>query len=149
MLRDSLIEIFERDLNKLRAEIDLYKSDEDLWRVAGEISNSGGNLCLHLVGNVNHFIGAVLGESGYVRDRDREFSSNGVSRAALSAEIDKAIEAVKLGLSKLSAEDFERNFPIEKRGEIVRMDFMLLHLFGHLSYHLGQINYHRRLVSKF
>ena len=147
MLKESLIEIFERDLGKLRAEIELYPSEEDLWRVAGEIANSGGNLCLHLIGNLNHFIGAVLGESGYVRQRELEFSAKDVKREVLYADIDRAIEAVKLGLNRLAAEDFDKNFPIEKRGEIVRMDFMLLHLYGHLSYHLGQINYHRRLLA--
>jgi hypothetical protein len=149
MLKDSFVEIFERDLNKLKDEINLYKSDEDLWTVKGEISNSGGNLCLHLLGNLNHFIGAVLGQSGYVRERDLEFSSKGVSRETLKEQIAKTIEVVKTSLDKLSTEDFNKNFPIEKRGEIIRMDFMLLHLFGHFSYHLGQINYHRRLISKF
>ena len=147
MLKDSLVEIFERDLNKLRDEINLYKSDADLWIVKGEISNSAGNLCLHLIGNLNHFIGAILGETGFVRERDLEFSSKDVSRESLNEEITKTIEAVKIGLNKLSAEDFDKNFPIEKRDETVGMDFMLIHLFGHLSYHLGQINYHRRLLS--
>src|SRR5215204_450444 len=146
MLKDSLVEIFERDLNKLRDEINLYKSEAELWIVKGEISNSGGNLCLHLIGNLNHFIGAVLGETGFIRERDLEFSSKNVSREKLNDEIAKTIEAVKIGLNELSAEDFDKNFPIEKRGETVRMDFMLLHLFGHFSYHLGQINYHRRLL---
>jgi hypothetical protein len=147
MLKDSLIKIFERDLNKLKDEINLYKSEDDLWTVKGEISNSGGNLCLHLLGNLNHFIGAILGQTGFVRERDLEFSSKGVSRQKLNEEIEKTREVVKNSLNKLSAEDFDKNFPVEKRGEIVRMDFMLLHLFGHLSYHLGQINYHRRLIS--
>ena len=147
MLKDSFIELFERDLNKLRDEIKLYKSDEDLWIVKGEISNSGGNLCLHLIGNLKHFIGATLGQTGFVREREKEFSSKNILRQELNEEIEKTIEAVKLGLNKLSAEDFDKDFPIENREEIVRTDFMLLHLFGHLSYHLGQINYHRRLLS--
>lgn len=148
MLKDALVEIFERDLNKLRNEINLYKSDNDLWAVKGEIGNSGGNLCLHLLGNLNHFIGAVLGQSGFVREREREFSSKNVPREKLNEEITKTIEVVKNCLNKLSAEDFNKNFPVEKRGETVKTDFMLLHLLGHFSYHLGQINYHRRLISE-
>ncbi|HEY8562981.1 MAG TPA: DUF1572 family protein [Pyrinomonadaceae bacterium] len=147
MLKDTLVEIFERDLNKLREEINLYESEEDLWKVAGEIKNSGGNLCLHLLGNLNLFIGATLGGTGYVRDRELEFSSKNVARDELSARIDQTVEAVRIGLNNLSPADFEKDFPIENRGEIDRMDFMLVHLFGHFSYHLGQINYHRRLIT--
>lgn len=147
MLKDSFVEIFERDLNKLKDEINLYKNEGDLWIVKGEVANSAGNLCLHLIGNLNHFIGAVLGQTGFVRDRDQEFASKYVTRHHLTDEIAKTIEAVKTGLNKLSTEDFDKDFPVEKHGEIVRMDFMLLHLLGHFSYHLGQINYHRRLVS--
>jgi uncharacterized damage-inducible protein DinB len=147
MLKDSLIEIFERDLLKLKDEINLYKTEADLWIVKGEISNSAGNLCLHLLGNMNHFIGALLGETGYVRDRDKEFSAKEATREFLSEEITKTIDVVKASLDKLTAEDFEKNFPVEKHGKIVKMDFMLLHLVTHFNYHLGQINYHRRLVS--
>jgi uncharacterized damage-inducible protein DinB len=148
MLKDSLIEIFERDLLKLKDEINLYKTEADLWIVKGEISNSAGNLCLHLLGNMNHFIGALLGETGYVRDRDKEFSAkDAATREFLSEEITKTIDVVKASLDKLTAEDFEKNFPVEKHGKIVKMDFMLLHLVTHFNYHLGQINYHRRLVS--
>jgi uncharacterized damage-inducible protein DinB len=148
MLKDTLIEIFERDLNRLRDEINLYQSEEDLWTIRGEISNSGGNLCLHLIGNLNHFVGAILGETGFVRDRDTEFAAKNVARETLNTEITRTIEIVRHSLGRLSAEDFDKNFPVEKRGEIVPMDFMLLHLFGHFSYHLGQINYHRRLISE-
>jgi uncharacterized damage-inducible protein DinB len=148
MLKDALLKIFERDLDKLKAEINLYKTEEDLWIVKGEISNSAGNLCLHLLGNMNHFIGALLGETGFVRDRDLEFSAKSATREFLTDEITKTIEVVKESLSRLSTEDFEKNFPVEKHGEIVKMDFMLLHLLTHFNYHLGQINYHRRLVSQ-
>jgi uncharacterized damage-inducible protein DinB len=147
MLKDALLEIFERDLLRLRDEISLYQRDEDLWLIRGEISNSAGNLCLHLLGNLNHFIGALLGETGYIRDRELEFSAEGVTRQALNEAVTQTIDAVKIGLNKLTAADFDKNFPVEKHGEIVKMDFMLLHLFGHFSYHLGQINYHRRLLG--
>lgn len=147
MLKNALLEIFERDLLKLRDEINLYQNEGDLWTVRGEISNSAGNLCLHLLGNLNHFIGAVLGETGFERDRDQEFSAKYVTRQALIAKIAETVEIVRTSLDKLTDDDFEQNFPVEKRGEIVKMDFMLLHLFGHFNYHLGQINYHRRLIA--
>jgi len=147
MLTESLIPIFERDLLKLHDEIGLYKSDEDLWIVRGEIKNSGGNLALHLVGNLNHFIGAILGETGYVRNRDAEFSEENGTRAEIMAMIKETIPVVSSAIGRLTAEGLVKDFPVEKHDETRRTDFMLLHLYGHFNYHLGQINYHRRLTS--
>lgn len=147
MLKAALIEIFERDLNKLKDEINLYENDESLWIITGEVSNSAGNLCLHLIGNLNHFIGALLGETGFVRNRDSEFSSKNVSREELSQSIEKTIKTVIESLNKLSDADFDKEFPIEKHGNTQKIDYMLLHLLTHFNYHLGQINYHRRLLQ--
>jgi uncharacterized damage-inducible protein DinB len=146
MLKESLLEIFVRDINKLKEEISLYKDETSLWKVKNEISNSAGNLCLHLIGNLNHFIGAILGNTGYVRHRENEFSDKNISRTELISEIEKTIEVVVNTLNKLSAEDFEKDFPVQKHDKTVKMDFMLLHLLTHFNYHLGQINYHRRLI---
>lgn len=146
MLSKTLIEIFERDLNKLKDEIRLYKDENSLWTVKNEISNSTGNLCLHLIGNLNHFIGAALGNIGYVRNRENEFAAKNISRKELIIEIEKTIEVVSATLKKLSIEDFEKDFPIQMHNKIVKTDFMLLHLLTHFNYHLGQINYHRRLT---
>lgn len=147
MLKDALLEIFERDLNKLKDEINLYHDENKLWIVKEEISNSAGNLCLHLIGNLNHFIGATLGKTNYIRDRESEFDSKNISRREIIAEIEKTIEVVKNKINNLKDEDFGGNFPVEKHGKTVKTDYMLLHLLTHLNYHLGQINYHRRLIS--
>ena len=147
MLKESLLEIFERDLNKLKDEISLYKDENSLWIIKNEISNSAGNLCLHLIGNLNHFIGAVLGKTGYVRHRENEFSDKNISRIELVIEIEKTIDVVQETLNKLSSEDFEKDFPLQKHGKIVKTNYMLLHLLTHFNYHLGQINYHRRLID--
>lgn len=147
MLKDTLIEIFERDLNKLKEEINFYKNERELWIIEKEINNSAGNLCLHLIGNLNHFIGATLGETGFIRDREIEFSAKNETRQNLINEIEKTMETVKSSLNKLSNDNFDKNFPVEKHGKVVKMDFMLLHLLTHFNYHLGQINYHRRLIQ--
>jgi uncharacterized damage-inducible protein DinB len=147
MLKKALTEIFERDLNRLKSEIELYKDESSVWIVKNEISNSAGNLCLHLIGNLQHFIGAILGNSGYVRDRENEFSLKDVSKNDLITNIEETIKIVKKTLNNLSNEMLENDFPIAKGGEIVKTDFMLLHLLTHLNYHLGQVNYHRRLIS--
>jgi len=146
MRKGSLLEIFERDLNKLKNEISLYKDENSLWIVKKEISNSAGNLCLHLIGNLNHFIGAILGKTGYERNRENEFAAKNISSIKLISEIEKTIEVVCNTLNKLSAEDFEKDFPVQKHDKTVKTDFMLLHLLTHFNYHLGQINYHRRLI---
>lgn len=147
MIKEALIEIFERDLLKLKEEISLYKEENKLWITEKNISNSAGNLILHLIGNLNHFIGATLGKTGYIRERDKEFSVKNISRIDLLESIDGTISIVKATLEDLTLEDFEKDFPLEKHGKIVKIDFMLLHLLSHFEYHLGQINYHRRLID--
>lgn len=146
-MKDALLTLFERDLRKLREEMNLYADESKIWVVQEGISNSAGNLCLHLLGNLNHFIGAILGHSGYVRQRDDEFSLKDIPLGILTAQIDATIAVVQEALSGLLDTDLEGNYPEQKHGETVKMDFMLLHLLGHLSYHLGQINYHRRLIG--
>jgi len=147
MIKEALLEIFERDLLKLKEEISLYTNDDNLWKVEKQISNSGGNLALHLIGNLNHFIGATLGNTGYIRERDKEFSEKDVPAQQLLQAIDATIIIVRDTLNNMAPEDFEKIFPLEKHGQVVKTDFMLLHLLAHLEYHLGQINYHRRLVE--
>lgn len=147
MIKDALIEIFERDLLKLKEEISLYTDEKKLWIIEKNISNSAGNLTLHLIGNLNHFIGATLGNTGYVRKRDKEFSDKNISRNELLKSINNTILIVTNTINNLTLADFENDFPIEKHGKIVKTDFMLLHLLSHFEYHLGQINYHRRLLD--
>lgn len=147
MLQHMLAEIFERELIKLKEEINLYKDESNLWKVEKQISNSAGNLTLHLIGNLNHFIGATLGNTGYVRERDLEFSSKNIPASELNHKIDALIPVVVNTLNNMQATDLEADFPLEKHGKIVRTDYMLLHLLTHINYHLGQINYHRRLLE--
>lgn len=147
MLRDVLIQLYERDLNKLKTEIELYSDEADMWKTTGEIANSTGNLALHLTGNLKHFLGAVLGGSGYVRDRDAEFSDSGVSRKELLVDIEETADAVKGTLEKLTDDDLAKEYPIDVFDHAMTTEFFLVHLTTHFNYHLGQINYHRRLLS--
>jgi hypothetical protein len=147
MLKETLIELFERDLQKLVVEINLYRDEDDLWIIKEGISNSTGNLCLHLIGNLNHFIGATLGNSGYVRHRDDEFSLKNILRQDLVLNIENCILIVNATLKNLPEEFLQKEFPLEMFGRKLTNTQMLIHLYGHLNYHLGQINYHRRLLS--
>ena len=147
MLTKILSELYERDLAKLPTEIESYSNEADLWRTSEGISNSAGNLCQHLTGNLQHFFGAVLGGTGYVRDRDAEFASKGTTKADLLTDIDAAEKSIKETLEKLSDEDFAKTYPIEVFGQPMTTGYFLTHLATHLNYHLGQINYHRRLLG--
>ncbi len=138
---------FERDLLKLQDELNLYKNEANIWAVKADINNSAGNLALHLIGNLNHFIGATLGNTGYVRNREAEFALKDIPRAQVLADIDSVIPVVKTALANLQPGDFEKDFPLPMNNRTITTEQLLLQLLAHLSYHLGQINYHRRLID--
>ena len=140
-------EIYERDLKALKKEIEAYVDEGKLWRIEKQISNSAGNLCLHLIGNLNHFIGSVLGNTGYERNREAEFSQINIPAKELLEALDKTIAMIKTTFVLLKKEDLEKEFPLEIGGKRASTAFWLIHFACHLSYHLGQINYHRRLIG--
>jgi hypothetical protein len=147
MLIEVLSSIFERDLNKLKQEIEQYKDENKIWIVDKQISNSAGNLCLHLVGNLNTYIGKELGGTNYIRNRDLEFSQKDISRAELIHKVESTITVVRNSLHKLNQDDLEKNYPIIVFEKATTTEYFLVHLSVHLGYHLGQINYHRRLLD--
>ncbi len=146
-LTDSLAAIFSRELTTLRMEVEAYPSEADLWRSVPGTSNSGGTLALHLSGNLQHFIGAVLGKSGFVRNRDAEFSSRDISRSELTRQIEQTIATVRDTLQGLDAAQLEQQYPEPVAKMRVNTGDFLVHLACHLSYHLGQLDYHRRVVT--
>ncbi len=142
-----LTDFYLRDLNKLKEEISLYKNEIDLWALKGDVKNSGGTLALHLIGNLKHFIGTQLGNTGYVRQRDKEFSDRGVPRGTILKEIDETIAILKKVLPAVKDSDLEKEYPIKFLEEKRTIGYILITLSTHLSYHLGQINYHRRIIT--
>jgi len=146
-LINSFSQILERDLGKLDAEIDQYPSEKLLWKTAGEIINPPGNLSLHLCGNLQHYIGAQLGNSGYKRNRPLEFSVKNIPKDDLLLEIRRTKEAVTKALKDLDDAALNKIYPEEVLGFPMTTGFFLIHLTAHFSYHLGQINYHRRLIG--
>lgn len=150
MLIETLKDLYARDLKKLKTEIESYRNETAMWKISGEIPNSGGNLALHLIGNLKSFIGANLGDSGYVRQRDLEFSQKNTPRAELLQMIDETADVVAATLDTLTTEQLEQVYPIvvfADRTEPMTTLWFLVHLATHLNYHLGQINYHRRLFD--
>ncbi len=147
MLTETLIALFERDLQKLKTEIELYSDENLIWKTDYEIANSAGNLVLHLIGNLNTYIGAELGKTGYVRNRPLEFSLKDIPRTKLLSDIDKTLEIVINTLNLLTNEDLEKTYPQLVFEKEMTTGFFLVHLSTHLAYHLGQINYHRRVFD--
>jgi hypothetical protein len=147
MVIETLQKIFKRDLEKLKQEITSYRQESNLWKVDKSIANSSGNLCLHLVGNLNAYIGAEIGETGYVRNRDLEFSMKNIPQVQLVRMIENTVGVVEEGLSKLNEDDLEKEYPLLVFNEKTSTGYFLIHLTVHLGYHLGQINYHRRLLD--
>jgi hypothetical protein len=148
MITEVLNSIFKRELIKLKTEIESYKQESNLWQVEKNIANSGGNLCLHLIGNLNTYIGATLGQTDYVRNRDAEFTLKNVPRKELIHQIEETIEVIDRVMPKLTQEQIKQEYPMIVLKEPTSTEFFLVHLASHLTYHLGQINYHRRLIDK-
>jgi hypothetical protein len=144
----ALRQLFIRDLNKLKEEIKSYNNEQNIWKIDGKIANSAGNLCLHLVGNLNTYIGKELGGTDYVRNRDLEFSQKDVSQKELVGKIEQTIEVIDQSFAKLTDAALQEEYPQKVYESKSTTGFMLGSLLAHLGYHLGQINYHRRLLDK-
>jgi uncharacterized damage-inducible protein DinB len=147
MLIETLKILFNRDLIKLKSEIESYKNEAALWVVDKSIANSAGNLCLHLIGNLNTYIGATLGGSNYIRHRELEFSLKDIPKQELIKMIEATTIVVNETLDKITDEQLNSEYPMLVFQEKTSTEFFLVHLTTHLTYHLGQINYHRRLLD--
>ena len=139
--------VFTRDLTAIRTELRAYSAEDVIWSCPPAITNSAGTLALHLTGNLQHFIGAQLGGSGYVRNRAAEFADRDVPLSELEARVDRTIEVVRKTLGEMSAQQLSMPYPLEFNGRQLPTGMFLLHLATHLAYHLGQIDYHRRTMT--
>jgi len=144
---DDLRVVFGRELRAFEREIELFPDDEMMWQTPPGVTNSAANLALHVCGNLQHFIGHRLGDTGYVRDREREFSRRSGTRAELVAELRKTADVVDGTLSRLSDEQFAGPYPENKRGLEFSTHRLLVHLSIHLGFHLGQAGYLRRVLT--
>ncbi len=141
-----LIRLFDRDLDKLVAELELFETEDSLWLTAAGVGNAAGNLALHIVGNLNQYIGVKLGGTDFVRDRPAEFALRDVSRADLVERLRRTKGMLETVLGGLDAARLEAIYPEEVLGYAMTTRYFLMHLYGHMNYHLGQINYLRRVL---
>ncbi|WP_421764587.1 DinB family protein [Ekhidna sp.] len=146
MMNDEFKKLFLRELEKLEKELENYSNEDLLWQAPEGINNSAGNLFLHLCGNLQHFIGAQLGGTGYERDREFEFAGK-VSVEDLRNRISDTKTVINDYFESVEDSAFELEYPLQPFGYSMTVRYFLNHLLGHLNYHLGQINYHRRILS--
>ena len=144
MLNSDLANFYERDIRRLIEEIMLFKNEGDLWRTQGSVKNSSGNLVLHIIGGLNHLIGATLAQSGYVRNRDEEFTSKDVERKYLVAALEELIPMIT---ETVNAQNLEAEYPAFFDKPKTSNGYVLVQLLAHLNYHLGQVNYLRRILE--
>ena len=147
MLAHELAALYTRDLTRLVQEISAFPDTATLWQTRSGITNSAGNLALHLEGNLREFIGRLLGNSDYQRDRPREFSDSGIEQRELVARLSALRDEIPLVVASLSAEELEAVYPQPHGGVTLSSRQMVIHLAGHLNYHLGQIDYLRRVLT--
>jgi hypothetical protein len=147
MTNREIADLYERDISKLVEEISQYKNEENLWKTHGSVRNSTGNLALHIIGGLNHFIGTILLHTGYVRDRDQEFTKKGVTRSMLTAQLEELIPMVRHAVSQLTPGQMESPYPKFFDKENATNSYVLTQLLLHLNYHLGQVNYLRRVLE--
>ncbi len=137
-----------RELTTITDELEGYREESDIWKTVSGISNSAGTLALHVAGNLQHFIGADVGQTGYKRDREAEFSRRHVPRSELIAELNSAATAVDSILPRLTEDDLAQEFPERVGGISLSTAEYLTHFACHMAYHAGQINYHRRIITE-
>ncbi|MEJ0101592.1 MAG: DUF1572 family protein [Bacteroidota bacterium] len=147
MLNSVLASFYERDIRKLIEEVNLFKNEGDLWRTQGSVKNSSGNLVLHIVGGTNYLIGATLAHTGYIRNRDQEFIRKDVARKDLVVQLEELIQMISKTLNGLTPEEMEAEFPVFFDKPKTSTSYVLIQLLAHLNYHLGQVNYLRRIFE--
>ena len=147
MLVAAVAAILDRDLQAVARQVMAYPDERSLWATPPGVTNSGGTLALHLAGNIRHYLGARLGGTGFVRDRPREFAARDLPRATILQQIEEARAAVRAAATRTSEGRLDQDFPEVVGGVRVATGEYLIHLVSHFTYHLGQLDYHRRMVT--
>ena len=144
-----LAELFGRELDRLVREVEAYPEEALLWSVQGEQRNRPGNLALHVAGNLLHYVGDGLAQTGYVRDRAAEFGSRDVPREELIRRLHTARAVVTDALADVSDVAMGQAYPgtPPSRMEGITTRAFLLHLLWHVGWHTGQIYYHRLALT--
>ncbi len=136
-----------RELQGFIREVEAFPSDDSVWHTRRGVTNSAGNLTLHVCGNLQDFVGRVLGGTSYVRNRELEFSQREGTRASLVAELRTTIGVIESVLPELTDQAMAGDYPMPLGGKTVNTTAFLVHLAAHLAFHLGQAGYLRRVIT--
>ena len=147
MLSSELAALFARDLRRLQQELAAFPDTAALWAVGPGVTNAAGSLALHLEGNLREYIGRQLGGHDFTRDRPREFSARGVAQVEIVARIEAVTASIPSVIAQLADHALEATYPEDVLGSPMSTRQFLIHLLGHFNYHLGQIDYLRRLTT--
>ena len=147
MLANELAALFARDISRLIQELHAFPDTAALWETAPGVSNAAGTLALHLEGNLREYIGRQLGRMPFERDRPREFSARGVSQSVLIERLEAVKASIPPAIAALSDAQLDARYPEQVLGIPMSTRQFLMHLAGHLNYHLGQVDYLRRFVT--
>ncbi len=139
--------LFRRDITRLAQELRALPEDGPLWTKPPGVGNSIGNLVLHLEGNLREYIGRQLGGVTYTRQRDLEFSQTGLNPHDLRTRMDALIAIIPDIVAALPDAELERIYPEKHHGRSLSTAQFLMSVHGHLNYHLGQIDYLRRILT--
>ena len=144
---NELASLFRRDLARLSTQIEAFPNNDALWQTVPGVLNAAGNLALHLEGNLREFVGRQLGNLPYSRNRELEFSAKGLSKDELSVRLAELRESIPTVIAGLSEQQMEREYPeVVLEARMTTREF-LIHLYGHLNWHLGQVDYLRRMLN--
>ncbi len=146
-MQEDVRKVLTRELEAFAREVELFPDDESLWRTLPGVANSAGNLALHACGNLRHFVGAVLGGSGYVRDREAEFATRSGRRGDVARQLRETATLVSDVLARVPRDVLAAPYPKRHDGVQLRCDTFLLHVCTHLAFHLGQAGYLRRALT--
>ncbi|GAB4358297.1 MAG: hypothetical protein OHK0021_02590 [Bryobacter sp.] len=141
-------EILGRDIERLQQQVAAFSSDDALWQRPEGMANTPGNLVLHLEGNLRDFLGRQFCGTSYERQRDLEFSSQGFTREQLQARLVALRQELCGSLAGVPEARWEEDSGMERFGITMTWRQFALHLFGHFSYHLGQVDSARRICEK-
>ena len=147
MLSTELAQLYARDLMRLQQELRAFPDTASLWKTLPGVTNPAGSLALHLEGNLREYIGRQIGGIDYTRDRPAEFSARGVELAEILSRIDAVKDMVPRVIGAITPAAFDAMYPEQVMGHPMTTRLFLVHLLGHLQWHLGQIDYLRRITT--
>ena len=139
--------LFSRDLTRLGKQIEAFPNDDALWQTLPGVLNPAGNLALHIEGNLQEFVGRQLGKRPYKRNRELEFSLRGISKKEIGTRIIELKQSIPTVIQDLSMEQMQMEYPEVVLEVATTTGQFLIHLYGHLNWHVGQIDYLRRILS--